>query len=441
MATGKRPPSGSSGDRRRRPVPTIDLKATEVSSKPIVTPPPPLDPEPVQTAAAASAPPEPPHVPPEQAPPFEPPPPPPPGISWLPPDVPWPLVAAGAAGAAAVMLFVMLIWLISPRTGDAVATLTPRLTAIETQLRDLAARPAPQGIDPQAIDALSARLARLETAVAAPRPPATDAALTGRVGTLEGAVKPLNDSIAALTRRADETDAAFRNVRGRADTADAALTELRGSARTATADHGEIAKLVERIAALEKSGRSVTDELAKRAASGSDRAVRLAVATAALRAALERGDPYAAELAGVRPLGGNGGVIAAVEPFAATGVPAAAVLGRELLVLLPVLQRAAGTATRDSGFLDRLQANAERLVRVRPIEEVPGEDTAAILSRIELRAAQSDIAGALTELNKLPAAMRAPASDWIAKAQTRGKAIDAGRRLATDAVSALQTTQ
>ncbi len=339
------------------------------------------------------------------------------------------------------MLFVMLIWLISPRTGDAVATLTPRLAAIETQLRDLAARPAPQGLDPQALDALSARLAKLESAVAAPRPPVIDAALVGRVGTLETAAKPLNDSIAALTRRADETDAAFRNVRGRADTTDAALTELRGSARTATADHSEIAKLIDRIAALEKSGRVVNDELAKRAASGSDRAVRLAVATAALRAALERGDPYAAELSGVRPLGADGAAIAAVEPFAASGVPAAAALSRELLVLLPVLQRAAGTATRDSGFMDRLQANAERLVRVRPIEEASGEDTATILSRIELRAAQSDIAGALTELNKLPAAARAPASDWIAKAQARGKAIEAGRRLATDAVSALQTTQ
>lgn len=362
-------------------------------------------------------------------------------MSWLPPDVPWPLVAAGAAGAVAVMLFVMLIWLISPRNGDAVATLTPRLDAIETQLRDLAARPASQGIDPKALDALSARLAKLESAVAAPRAPVTDAALAGRVGTLEGAVKPLNDSIAALTRRADETDASFRNVRGRADAADAALTELRGSARVATADHGEIEKLLERIAALEKSDRAATEELAKRAASGSDRAVRLAVATAALRAALERGDPYAAELAGVRPLGGDATAIAAVEPFAATGVPAAAALGRELLVLLPVLQRAAGMATRDSGFLDRLQANAERLVRIRPVEEVPGEDNTAILSRIELRAAQSDIAGALTELSKLPAAVRAPASDWIAKAQVRGKAIEAGRRLATDAVSALQSTQ
>ena len=177
------------------------------------------------------------------------------------------------------------------------------------------------GIDPQAIDALSARLAKLESALDAPRPPATDPALAGRVGALEGAVKPLVDSIAALARRADETDAAFRNVRGRADAAAAALAELQNAARTSSADHGEIAKLSNRIAALEKADRAVADQLAKRAASGSDRPVRLAVAAAALRAAVERGDPFAAELAAVKPLAGDAQALAALEPFAATGVP------------------------------------------------------------------------------------------------------------------------
>ena len=102
--------------------------------------------------------------------------------------------------------------------------------------------------------------------------------------------------------------------------------------------------------------------------------------------------------------------------------------------------KAAGTAPRDGGFLDRLQANAEKLVRVRPIEDAPGDDPAAILARIEVRAAQADIDGALAELAKLPAAARAPAQAWIAKAQARGKAVEASRRLAADSVAALKTT-
>ncbi len=103
------------------------------------------------------------------------------------------------------------------------------------------------------------------------------------------------------------------------------------------------------------------------------------------------------------------------------------------------MQRAAGTATRDGGILDRLQANAEKLVRIRPIEGVPGEDANAILSRIEVKAAHGDIAGALAELAKLPPSVRAPALAWIAKAEARGKAVDASRRLAAEALAALKT--
>ena len=340
------------------------------------------------------------------------------------------------------MLLVFLsIWLIVPRSGsDAVATLTPRLATIDTQLRDLAARPAPAGIDPQAIDALSTRLAKLENALSAPRPVATDPNVLGRLGSVEGLVKPLSDSIVALARRADDTDAAFRNVRGRIDTAAAAVAELQSAARASSGDHGEIAKLTDRIAALEKMDRAVADQLAKNAASAAnDRPVRFALAASALRATFERGEPFAAELAAVKPLTADAPTLAAIEPFAASGVPSAATLGRELLAVVPVMQRAAGTAPRDGGILDRLQANAEKLVRVRPIEAVPGEDANAILSRIEVKAAHADIAGALAELAKLPSAVRAPALAWIAKAEARGKAVDATRRLAANALAALKT--
>ena len=440
MATGKRPPSAIPGARRKRPAPTIDLTATEVAAEPAAAP---VQPEPVQAEAPrqAEAPPVPPHVPPSEPPRAAAEPPPSSGIAWLPPDFPWPAAVAGALAAAAVLLVFLSIWLIVPRSGgDAVATLTPRLASIETQLRDLAARPAPASIDPQTIDALSVRLAKLESALNAPRPVATDPNVLGRLGSMEGLIKPLSDSIVALARRADDTDAAFRNVRGRIDTTAATVSELQTAARASSGDHGEIMKLSDRIAALEKTDRAVADQLAKNAAAAAnDRPVRFALAASALRAAFERGEPFAAELAAVKPLATNLQTLAAIEPFAASGVPSAATLGRELLAVVPVMQRAAGTSPRDSGILDRLQANAEKLVRIRPIEAMPGEDANAILSRIEVKAAHADIAGALTELGKLPPAVRAPALAWIAKAEARGKAVDASRQLAADALAALKT--
>ena len=101
--------------------------------------------------------------------------------------------------------------------------------------------------------------------------------------------------------------------------------------------------------------------------------------------------------------------------------------------------RAAGEPPRDGSFLDRLQANAEKLVRVRPVDEEPrGDDRGAILARVEQRAAQGNIAGALAELAKLPRRAARRSQAWIAKAEARNKAIDASRRLAADAVAALK---
>ena len=177
---------------------------------------------------------------------------------------------------------------------------------------------------------------KLESALNAPRPVATDPNVLGRLGSMEGLIKPLSDSIIALARRADDTDAAFRNVRGRIDTTAATVSELQNAARASSGDHGEIVKLADRIAALEKVDRTVADQLAKNAAASAaaavnDRPIRFALAASALRAAFERGEPFTAELAAVKPLTANMQTLAAIEPFAASGVPSAATLGRELL--------------------------------------------------------------------------------------------------------------
>jgi hypothetical protein len=60
-----------------------------------------------------------------------------------------------------------------------------------------------------------------------------------------------------------------------------------------------------------------------------------------------------------------------------------------------------------------------------------------VLARIDRRAAQSDLAGALTELAKLPPAARAPAQAWIAKTEASNAAIEASRKFAADALAAL----
>ena len=165
-------------------------------------------------------------------------------------------------------------------------------------------------------------------------------------------------------------------------------------------------------------------------------------AAAALRSTVERGDAYAAELAIVKPLTSDTAAIAALERFAASGVPSQSALGQELAAIVRPMLRAAGEPPRDGGFLEKLQANAEKLVRIRPVDEVRGDDRVAILSRVEQRAVQGNIAGAQAELAKLPAEARVPSQAelqaWSTKAEARNKAIEASRKLAADAIAGLK---
>ena len=82
---------------------------------------------------------------------------------------------------------------------------------------------------------------------------------------------------------------------------------------------------------------------------------------AALDRAVVRGEPFAAELATVKALGAAA-ALAPLEPFAASGLPSAGTLARELVALTPALAQAAGGAPRESGWFDRLAANADGIL-------------------------------------------------------------------------------
>jgi hypothetical protein len=89
------------------------------------------------------------------------------------------------------------------------------------------------------------------------------------------------------------------------------------------------------------------------------------------------------------------------------------------------------------GFLEKLQANAEKLVRIRSLNGPAGDDPGAIVSRIEIDASKADLSAALVELAKLPPAMRAPADAWIERAQRRSAALEAGQQLVAQSLAGL----
>jgi hypothetical protein len=306
----------------------------------------------------------------------------------------------------------------------------------------LPASPSAQPPNTAAIADISARLNKIEGAIAAQQqqkpvpPPQPDPALASRLAAAEAATKSLGDSLAALTRRTDDAAAAAQNALAQAKVASTAVDEAKSAVQTSVA-RSDLDALAARIAALESTIKTLADDLKHQTATAEDRVARLAVAAETLRTTVERGAPYPAELAAAKSLGADQGATAPLEPFAAAGVPNARALAHELASLTPALQQAAVTAASNSSFLDRLENNAQRLVRITPVDAPPGDDPASVVTRIGVDAAHADIAAALADIGKLPDAAKPLAAAWVEKAQARNAAVAASKKLAADALAAL----
>jgi hypothetical protein len=301
-----------------------------------------------------------------------------------------------------------------------------------------ATAPAPVPVQVRTDPALLDRLAKLEAALSAPR--AQDPQLLSRVVAAEAAARTAADFMTTRERRSDEIAAMAQEARDRATSAASAAEAVKKAAAVPEQPRVDLAPLNTRIAALESAIKANQAEIARsaKAATSDDARGRLAVAALALRNAAESGEPFAAELAAVKALGGEAGATKALETFAASGIPTPDALGRELSALMPQVWKA-GRATESSegGFLARLQANAEKIVRVRPAGEAGGDDPAHVKARIETRAQAANVRGALAEFAKLAPEARAPADGWIRKAQARETALAAARTLSQAALSAL----
>ena len=202
--------------------------------------------------------------------------------------------------------------------------------------------------------------------------------------------------------------------------------------------HGDLDALSARLAALESAVTSLSDAV-HQAASADDSVARLMVAAEALRATVERSAPYPAELAAVKSLGVDQNATAPLEQFTAGGVPSAAALGHELTALLPALRQAAVPAENNASFLGRLEANAHQLVHITPVEAPQGDDPATVVERIGVEAAHANIAAALSDIAKLPAAGQSAAAAWVQKAKARDAAIAAAGQISATALAALGT--
>lgn len=305
------------------------------------------------------------------------------------------------------------------------------------------------------IETLAARVARLE---AVPTPPPSlkpDAALTARLDAMDKSLAMLREGLAShrahldrLTKAIDEIKAAPRDASAAAVAAaapdlsavESRIAQLDAKTQALSADS---AQFKETVLAAQARAESKAAEV-KPAPPADDIKLRRVIAANSLDLAVRQGEPFAAALGTAKQLSDDASVLKPLESFAATGVPGTAVLSRDLLALLPQLETKSDAASAGGGWLDRLQANATKLIKFRRNGAVAGDDNAAVLSRVAAAAQRSDITDAKRELSALPQADRAKAQplidSWIARVDARDAALAASRQFAANAMAALTTS-
>ena len=267
------------------------------------------------------------------------------------------------------------------------------------------------------------------------------AALEGRVSALEGAVSNAGsgseDRLAALESKVESlasqggdgqaaatSDAALKELSDRV----AALEKLLSDQQSSLQDvESSVTSLGQKIAGDEQSQdqtiKAIDDRLAAIEktldAPRQDIQVARALAATSLKAAIDRGGPFMAELEAFASVDGDSPAIAQLRTLAAAGVPSRATLLSRFPSVANAMIAAGETGSESGGLFDHLLSSVTSLVQVRPVGEVAGDGVEAIVARMETRLKNGDLQGVLNEWNTLPQAAKDASQGYVKDLQAR----------------------
>jgi hypothetical protein len=336
-------------------------------------------------------------------------------------------IATGHAGAAATGVFNDLRHDIAA-LGQRLDADEARLTGLEKSSEqaggagDLA--PVRQKLDAAttALADVTARLGKLESVHGAAdlAPVATKLAeLDARVGALESDIA---HSAQTLSGTASGLDARLKTLEASAPPPD--LTQRLDSFALRTDADSIDARL--KTIETQNTGESLHHAAAM-------------LALARLAHAVDQPGPFALELDTFVVTAPGDPVIAVLQPYAATGVPAKPVLAAQF----PNVALAALDAERsgDSRTLfQRLWANLLGLISVRRVGEVAGNDTESRLARAQAKLDVGDLAAAVAEVRALKGPAARVIASWLKDAEARLQLDHAVADLSARVIQALAAT-
>ncbi len=280
--------------------------------------------------------------------------------------------AFGIATPASVDLVPLSAQIEEARAQQAAAldAVTAKVESLSSRIAKLESAPSPEAPDLSRLDDFDQRLAAIEAMPADGT--ASTAALTAKITTLEQriAALPAGGSDPALQQKLDD-----------------ALSRL------ADAEDAATARAAEADAAAEAAAR--------------------ALALDALSIAVASGQPFPAQLQALA----DPTLTTALGPMAETGVPTLASLQDDFPEAARETLRTAREISAEDGWGDRLVDFLAAQTGARPLTPMEGDTPDAVLSRAEFALSEGRVADALTELEPLEPAVKAPLDGWIAQAK------------------------
>ncbi len=304
-------------------------------------------------------------------------------------------------------------------TSSRLADLTGQLDALRGRVDGMAATAPAEG----------------DGAAPAAAAPAGNAELTARLDSMQQAIDALSASLAALQSAATSTEAAIRMVSDAQGRNAGTLTSLSAELTAATEESrrsldalkAEAGELTQRLAAVESTmGDATAREMAARA-----------VAVSALKTAVDAGKPFETELAALRASLPEGADIALLESHAAHGIAPQQKLMAEFAPVARAIHATFAKPAEDGSILGSLTSSAASIFTVRGPGDASGQGPEAALRRMENAFAAGDLPAALAAYDELPEAGKAAGADWAASARARVAVDELTEKTSKDVLSSL----
>jgi hypothetical protein len=338
-------------------------------------------------------------------------------------------MAAGLLGGLVGVVALALAW--GWRPDGAPQSTAPDLSGLEQRLAALEGR---QPEAPQDLTELTGRVERLDQSL---KSLAETAAKGGSVADAAALNAQIAEAELRLQTRIDAGLEAGQGANtGALDTLGREVADLKarigglaaiGTSPDAAPLQAEIAVINDRIGRLEAALPGLAASIDKGATQVKGAAVALAFAN--LRDAVAAGRPYAAELSTLRALVPTEDSLDALISQADAGIPTTDDLVRSFRIASEAAL-AAEAAPADGTFLGSMLDSAKSLVKIRRVDATATADApTAILARAEAQLLQGDLGMAVNEVEALQGAPRDALQSWLAQAHASLAADDTLKRL------------